>query len=52
MKDEIRKIIHEDIEQMNANLLRFDRDRIDTIQTCINYAFELLDKIKLIKEEE
>ena len=52
MKDEIRKILHEDIERMNANLLHADRDRIDVIQTCINYAFELLDKIKLIKEEE
>ena len=43
---EIIDIIHEDIHEMNEGLSTLDSDSKIIRQTVINYAFELIEKIK------
>ena len=45
-QQEILDIIYEDIHNMNERLSTLDSDSKIIRQTVINYAFDLIDKIK------
>ena len=50
MKEQILELIYNDIEQMNETLSKVDDKLI--VQTVINYAFDLVDEIKKLKEND
>ena len=50
MKEQILELIYNDIEQMNETLSKVDDKLI--VQAVINYAFDLVDEIKKLKEND